>query len=606
MPGDNDKKIERQPQNSPRTSNNEIFFLETNDDEPSSSSSSMKSTVKRENGFLNDEGEFHKEFHDADDNGGGGGGHHHDDNKRQRPEPSSSSTQSSSTTANSPSGSGSNTMPIFGITPPNFVSFEEIMKTANEMSRMALVNEIVFNQDFKLERKEDSSSLSKFESTVRETMKKAFWDILEEQLAEQPPNYKQAISLLNEIKETLLLFLMPQHVQLKNEINEILDIDLIKQKVDNGIADFQRYAQYILSVCSRLCCPARDEMIKNLTEIKDMIPLFKGIFELLEVMRLDFANFYIQQFRPHIQLASVEYERGKFKNLIEAHQKYQIDVLEFTTKWIRRNYECLDLSNEMDMKHLFNKVLIASYIDLLRCLNPSFNCYMIKNEQKNESLLEDDYPETLLLIRNRIDSVLEKIFKVTFISSVFVVTFAAIGEPLQSIKDFRMKLKKELEAITSNDEQQKIPLQYLKLDDVKSMLTSIATQVRTSIEKALIDYKAPQSLSGEKLDSLNYQINELSTPGNRIRSVMERRILEFIERVIQSPPSQTAAPIQVPSGLSTFANELIQIASEFTRLVSYNRAVYSPYYTKIITNIAGQTHYIPQNELKSIEKSFYG
>ena len=29
----------------------------------------MKSTVKRENGFLNDEGEFHKEFHDADDNG---------------------------------------------------------------------------------------------------------------------------------------------------------------------------------------------------------------------------------------------------------------------------------------------------------------------------------------------------------------------------------------------------------------------------------------------------------------------------------------------------------------------------------------------------------
>ena len=37
-------------------------------------------------------------------------------------------------------------------------------------------------------------------------------------------------------------------------------------------------------------------------------------------MRLDFANFYIQQFRPHIQLASVEYEREKFKNLIEAHQ----------------------------------------------------------------------------------------------------------------------------------------------------------------------------------------------------------------------------------------------------------------------------------------------
>ncbi|KAH9417822.1 T-complex protein 11, partial [Dermatophagoides pteronyssinus] len=351
-----------------------------------------------------------------------------------------------------------------------------------------------------------TSPLSKLESNVRETMKKAFWNILEEQLAEQPPNYQQAISLLNEIKETLLLFLMPQHVQLKNEIDEILDIELIKQKVENGIFDFQRYSQYILSVCSRLCCPVRDEMIKKLTEIKDMIPLFKGIFELLEVMRLDFANFYIQQFRPHIQLASVEYEREKFKNLIEAHQKYQIDVLEYTSKWIRRNYECLDLSHETDMKN-----------------------YSINDEQKTE----DDYPETLLLIRNRIDL------------------------------------------------------------------------VRTSIEKALNDYQAP-GLSETKLDSLKYQINELSTPGNRIRSVMERRILEFIERVIQSPSSQTAAPIQVPSGLSTFANELIQIASEFTRLVSYNRAVYSPYYTKIIAEIAGPTHFIPQNELKTIEKSFYG
>ncbi|OTF80940.1 T-complex protein 11-like protein 1-like protein, partial [Euroglyphus maynei] len=67
---------------------------------------------------------------------------------------------------------------------------------------------------------------------------------------------------------------MPQHQQLKMEIEEILDMDLIRQQVENGIFDFQRYSQYILSVCSRLCCPIRDEMIRQLTEIKEMIPLF--------------------------------------------------------------------------------------------------------------------------------------------------------------------------------------------------------------------------------------------------------------------------------------------------------------------------------------------
>ena len=37
-------------------------------------------------------------------------------------------------------------------------------------------------------------------------------------------------------------------------------------------------------------------------------------------MRLDIANFYIQHFRPHIRLSSVEYERDKFKKLLETSQ----------------------------------------------------------------------------------------------------------------------------------------------------------------------------------------------------------------------------------------------------------------------------------------------
>src|SRR5699024_4195269 len=131
------------------------------------------------------------------------------ENKRQRP------TQNN------------NSVPALGISPPNFVSFEEIMKTANDISRMALVNEIVLNKDFKLEKKDDTSELEK---AVRENMHRAFWDILAEQLNESPPNFKQAISLLGEIKETLLLLLMPQHTQLKNEINEIMDLELIKQQ----------------------------------------------------------------------------------------------------------------------------------------------------------------------------------------------------------------------------------------------------------------------------------------------------------------------------------------------------------------------------------------
>lgn len=226
-----------------------IFFMETKNE---NSENEIELNSKREkNTNIHSNNEEQDGFNENDDQNG--------DNKRQRP-----------------TNSNTNNVPVLGISPPNFVSFEEIMKTANDMGRMALVNEIVLNKDFKLEKKDDENALEK---AVRINMQKAFWDILSEQLNESPPNYRQAISLLCEIKETLLMFLMPQHTQLKNEINEILDIDLITQQADNGIFEFQRFAQYVLSVCSRLCCPARDEMIRKLTQTVELIPLLK--YELL-------------------------------------------------------------------------------------------------------------------------------------------------------------------------------------------------------------------------------------------------------------------------------------------------------------------------------------
>ena len=44
---------------------------------------------------------------------------------------------------------------------------------------------------------------------------------------------------------------------------------------------------------------------------------FRGIMELLELMKLDMTNFTIEQLRPHLQQQSVEYERTKFKEFLE-------------------------------------------------------------------------------------------------------------------------------------------------------------------------------------------------------------------------------------------------------------------------------------------------
>jgi hypothetical protein len=58
--------------------------------------------------------------------------------------------------------------------------------------------------------------------------------------------------------------------------------------------------------------------------------------ETLELLKLDMANFTIQQMRPHIQQQVVAYEQKKFKELIDTQKETGVDGLEFTKQWLSR------------------------------------------------------------------------------------------------------------------------------------------------------------------------------------------------------------------------------------------------------------------------------
>jgi hypothetical protein len=85
---------------------------------------------------------------------------------------------------------------------------------------------------------------SGIEKQVKEIVHKAFWDLLAEQLREEPPSYSQSLVLLNDVKEAILSLLVPQQRRLIESINEKLDIELIAQQAENGVLDFQDYASY--------------------------------------------------------------------------------------------------------------------------------------------------------------------------------------------------------------------------------------------------------------------------------------------------------------------------------------------------------------------------
>lgn len=159
--------------------------------------------------------------------------------------------------------------------PPRFVTVEELLETAKGVTNMALAHEIVINGDFQIkpvELPEDS-----LEKRVKDIVHKAFWDCLSVQLSEVPPTYDRAIKLVGEIKETLLSFLLPGHTRLRNQITEVLDLDLIKQEAENGALDISKLAEFIIGMMGTLCAPVRDEEVKKLKDIKEIVPLFRWV-----------------------------------------------------------------------------------------------------------------------------------------------------------------------------------------------------------------------------------------------------------------------------------------------------------------------------------------
>lgn len=148
-------------------------------------------------------------------------------------------------------------------------------------------------------------------------------------------------------------------------MKEILDVDLIRQQAENGVLDFHHYAQYVISIMSKVCAPVRDEKIRELNQKTDVIEIFKGIMEILQLMRLDLANFTITMMRPNIVASSIEYEKAKFAEFL----KVNTNGLQFTEKWLLRHYDPTKItSNSSDVnavRQLTHCLLTEAYLDLL-------------------------------------------------------------------------------------------------------------------------------------------------------------------------------------------------------------------------------------------------
>ncbi|XP_040836244.1 T-complex protein 11-like protein 1 [Ochotona curzoniae] len=449
--------------------------------------------------------------------------------------------------------------------PARFVTAEELLETAKEVTNMALAHEIVVNGNFRIqpvELPEDS-----LEKRVKEIVHKAFWDCLSAQLGEDPPTYDHAIKLVGEIKETLLSFLLPGHTRLRNQITEVLDLDLIKQEAENGALDISKLAEFIIGMMGTLCAPARDEEVKKLKDIKEIVPLFRAIFSVLDLMKVDMANFAVSSIRPHLMRQSVEYERKKFQELLER----QPNSLDFVTQWLEEAAD--DLVTQKCQPALPAPEGVAGSRE-----PPALSPAAVQNHAYLRLLkwdhLRRPFPETVLMDQSRFQELQLQLEHLTVLGAVMLVTFSMATPGLSSHADFAKKLKMIVKILLTD--------MHLPSFHLRDVLTTIGEKVSLEVSRCLALCGAAPCSPGKET-ALRGQIQALGSSDNPIHRLMESRIQAFLETCL-AWGHQKQLP-EVPGGLGPVQKELEEVAIKFVRLVNYNKMVFCPYYDRILSKI---------------------
>ncbi|KAK2715701.1 T-complex protein 11-like protein 1 [Artemia franciscana] len=434
--------------------------------------------------------------------------------------------------------------------PPKFISIGDIMNAAKGVTNMVLAHEIALDEDFRLEKQPES----KLHKTVKSTVQQAFWDVLKEDLSGEIKIYDKALVLLQEIKENLLGLLMPHQTPTRQQIEEVLDMELIEQQADKGTLDFLHYGKFILGIMTKLCAPIRDEKMQELAAEENVIKLYRGILDALQLMHMDFANFTIQAFRPEIQRQSIEYEKQKFKDFLATQE----DGLQYTREWLLRNIKPDTYPEGASQRTINNMTLVSAYLELL--------------EWKDENV----FPETLLMDQHRFLALRELSEKIELVAAVILVVSASVQTASVSSTDFRKTLKQHTFDIVGND---------YTMRNLENNLKILAAKIKSDVQEEIKKSNLPD-VSPTAEDLLVRGIEDLFRKENRIRVLIRMRIREFLTTVLSS---STASPVKMPPGLNLVQEELTELTGRFNRLVSYNKSVFGDYYSEIIEKACNAT-----------------
>jgi hypothetical protein len=149
-----------------------------------------------------------------------------------------------------------------------------------------------------------NKNVERLNKQMETTMKKAFFDLLEQKVASIPPDYEWLTRLYTEIKDKLIKLLKPTS-KLRKHIEEQMDPEFFHQLISNNVFEYKSFNALICFVfeqCKALGSSGRDkETDEKLQELLDHYNSGNATFATLVPMFIKNANYCIDNIYLDIQ-----------------------------------------------------------------------------------------------------------------------------------------------------------------------------------------------------------------------------------------------------------------------------------------------------------------
>lgn len=152
-----------------------------------------------------------------------------------------------------------------------------------------------------------NKNVERLNKQVEETMKCAFFDLLAQKVAANPPDYDWLTRLYTEIRDKLTK-LLKKESKLRKDIEEKMDPEFFHQLISNNVFEpksFYALILYVFKKCKELGSPARDkETDEKLQELLDHFNSGNATFATIVPMFIKNANECIDNIYLDIQIIS--------------------------------------------------------------------------------------------------------------------------------------------------------------------------------------------------------------------------------------------------------------------------------------------------------------